>query len=102
MSEQDLKAELERIREQIQNVDDLTPLFRLPTSVEIDDGKAVKSVPIVIDGRTHEFVIPVAAAPKMVRIDPKGWLVKELAFEKAPEEWVYQLEHAADEFVWME
>ena len=82
--------------EQIQNIDDLTPLFRLPTTVAIDDGTAVKSVPIVIDGKTHEFVIPVAAAPKMVRIDPKGWLVKELEFEKAPDEWVYQLEHATD------
>ncbi len=32
----------------------------------------------------------------MVRIDPKGWIPKELDFEKTPEQWAYQLAHAAD------
>jgi aminopeptidase N len=82
--------------EQIQNVDDLTPLFRLPTTVEFDEGATPRSVFIVIDGRTHEFVIPCRVAPKMVRIDPKGWIVKELDFDKTPAAWVYQLEHAPD------
>ncbi len=46
-----------------------------------DIGKT-RVVPIVIDGASHEFVIPVAARPKMVQIDPQGWLIKDLDFEK--------------------
>ena len=31
----------------------------------------------------------------MVQIDPKGWLIKELDFEKSDEENLFQLEHAS-------
>ena len=82
--------------EQTQAVDETTPLFRLPTTVEIGDESGVRSVPIVIDAKTQEFVIPAPYKPKMVRIDPKGWLPKVLTFEKPTEEWIYQLEHAGD------
>jgi aminopeptidase N len=82
--------------EQTQTVDETTPLFRLPTTVEIGDDSGIRSVPIVIDARTHEFVIPSLTKPKMVRIDPKGWLPKVLTFEKPMEEWIYQLKHSVD------
>ncbi len=49
----------------------------------------------MIDGVSHEFVIPAAARPKMVEIDPQGWLIKELDFEKTDDENLFQLEHAA-------
>src|SRR4029077_15739142 len=81
--------------EQTQAVDDQTPLFRLPTTLEIteDVGKA-RVIPIVVDATSHEFAIPYANKPRMVQIDPLGWLIKELDFEKAPEENLFQLEHA--------
>ncbi len=81
---------------QTQDVDDQTPLFRLPTTLEITEsaGKA-RVVPIVIDGRSHEFVIPAETRPMMVEIDPCGWLLKELDFEKTGEENMFQLDHAA-------
>jgi aminopeptidase N len=82
--------------DQTQAVDETTPLFRLPTTVEIGDDSGVRSVPIVIDARTQEFVIPSPSKPRMVRIDPRGWLPKVLTFEKPREEWTYQLEHAGD------
>ena len=53
------------------------------------------SIPIVIDGASHEFVIPAATKPRMVEIDPEGWLIKELDFEKTLEENLFQLEHAS-------
>ena len=86
-----------RVRiQQVQTLDDQTPLFRLPTTLEIteDIGKT-RTIPVVIDGASHEFVIPAAARPKMVQIDPLGWLIKELDFEKDVEENLFQLEHAA-------
>jgi aminopeptidase N len=82
--------------EQTQAVDETTPLFRLPTTVEFGDESGVGQVPIVVDAKIQEFVIPAPRRPRMVRIDPKGWLPKVLTFEKPTEEWVYQLEHAGD------
>ena len=82
--------------DQTQAVDELTPLFRLPTTVEIGDESGIRSVPIIIDKETHELVIASPVRPKMVRLDPKGWLPKVLTFEKPKDEWIYQLEHATD------
>ncbi len=82
--------------EQTQAVDEATPLFRLPTTVEVGDESGVREVPIVIDGKAQEFVIPAPRRPRMVRVDPKGWIPKVLTFEKPAEEWAYQLEHADD------
>ncbi len=39
---------------------------------------------------------PARVSRSMVRIDPKGWIPKELDFEKTTEQWDYQLAHAAD------
>ena len=82
--------------EQTQPVDDLTPLFRLPTTVEFGDESGVRSVPIVIDAKTQEFIIPTPTRPKLVRIDPQGWLLKVLTFEKPTDELIYQLDHAGN------
>jgi aminopeptidase N len=81
--------------EQKQSVNDQTPLFRLPTTLELDEGSGPpRVVPIVIDAVSHEFVIPAATKPRMVQIDPEGWLIKELDFEKSVPDNLYQLEHA--------
>ena len=39
-------------------------------------------VPIVIDGRSHEFVIPCATRPRMIELDPRGWLLTEIDFRE--------------------
>jgi aminopeptidase N len=81
---------------QTQKTDDQTPLFRLPTTIEITlEGGTSRAVPVVIDGAAHQFVIPAETKPRMVLIDPKGWLIKELDFEKPEEENRFQLEHAS-------
>jgi aminopeptidase N len=82
--------------QQTQKVDEETPLFRLPTTLEItDDGGVKRVVPILITGASHEFVIVTAVHPKMVLFDPEGWLPKQLDFEKPVEENVFQLGHAS-------
>jgi aminopeptidase N len=81
--------------EQVQKLDAQTPLFRLPTTIEITEAPGrSRSTPIVVDGATHEFVIPAETKPQMVLIDPQGWLVKELDFEKPVDELRFQIEHA--------
>ena len=82
--------------DQVQTVDATTPLFRLPTTVEVGDESGTRAVPIVIDAKTHEFAIPAATRPKLVRIDPQGWLPKVLTWEKPLDEWAYQLDHAGN------
>ena len=79
---------------QVQKLDEQTPLFRLPTTAMIVEapGRA-RSVPILIDGPTHEFVIPAGSEPKAVLIDPEGWLPKELAFDRSDAENLFLLEH---------
>ncbi|HMF35164.1 MAG TPA: M1 family metallopeptidase, partial [Isosphaeraceae bacterium] len=82
--------------EQTQKTDEQTPLFRLPTTLELTEavGRS-RVVPIVIDGRNQEFVIPAEIKPRMVQIDPNCWLIKELDFEKTAEENLFQLRHAS-------
>ncbi len=36
--------------EQTQKVDEMTPLFRLPTTIELTDDSGIRSVPVIIDG----------------------------------------------------
>jgi aminopeptidase N len=86
-----------RIRiEQTQKVDEQTPLFRLPTTLEItEDPGQVRTIPIVIDGTSQDVIIPTATRPRMVQIDPQGWLIKQLDFEKSDAENHFQLEHAS-------
>jgi aminopeptidase N len=86
-----------RVRiEQAQKVDEQTPLFRLPTTLEIAEGMdRVRSIPIVIDGAAQEFIIPAAARPRMVQVDPQGWLITQLDFEKSDAENLFQIEHAS-------
>src|SRR5262249_6885929 len=80
---------------QTQKVDDQTPLFRLPTTIELTEAPGTtRAIPVVIDGPAQEFVIPAETKPRMVLIDPQGWLIKELDFEKSAEENRFQLEHA--------
>jgi aminopeptidase N len=82
--------------QQTQKVDEQTPVFRLPTTLEItEDVGKTRVIPITIDAASHDLVIPVAAKPRMVQIDPQGWLVKEIDFEKPLEENLFQLEHAS-------
>jgi aminopeptidase N len=81
--------------EQTQKVDAEVPLYRLPTSLEITEGeKPARIVPIVIDAASHEFIVPTATKPRMIRIDPDCWLIKVVDFEKPVDELIYQLEHA--------
>ncbi len=80
--------------EQVQKLDAQTPLFRLPTTMAIlDDDAEPRRVPIVIDGATHEFVVPVASEPKSVLLDPEGWIPKRLVFERPATEQLFLLQH---------
>ncbi len=85
-----------RVRiEQTQTIDDLTPLFRLPTTLEIAEAPGrVRSIPIVIDDEVQEFVIPATDRPRLVQVDPEARIIKRLDFPRTDAESIYQLENA--------
>ncbi|GAC1683060.1 MAG: M1 family aminopeptidase [Ktedonobacteraceae bacterium] len=97
---------------QTQKVDELTacfhtPLdvaFTIPTSDEhAQDGqeRQTRTVSMQIllgeDGQVEQsFYLPLEREPVLVRIDPNGWLLKTLKFERSSDMLRYQLAHNPD------
>ena len=75
-----------RVRvQQTQALDEQTPLFRLPTTLEITESVAApRVVPIVIDGRSHEFVIPCRSPPQDGRDRSRGAGCSRRSTSKSP------------------
>src|SRR5579875_1065361 len=88
---------------QTQTVDDLTPCFLTPLDIAFtipvaDDAQAGQtrtvSMRIMLgeDGQVEQsFYLPLEREPLMVRIDPDGWLLKTLKFERSTKMLCYQL-----------
>ncbi len=97
---------------QTQKVDDLTPCFYTPVDltfiVPTTDNAArdehtteTHTVPLRVmigeDGQIEQsFYIPLEREPLVVRIDPDGWLLKTLKFERSAKMLRYQLAHDPD------
>ncbi|WP_337175869.1 M1 family aminopeptidase [Paludisphaera sp.] len=80
--------------EQAQKLDDQTPLFRLPTTVEIIDAPGMsRRVAVVIDGASREFVLPAESEPRAILLDPDGWIPRQTEFERSVAERRFLLEH---------
>ena len=82
--------------DQVQKLDDQTPLFRLPTTLHIEENGGFRVVPVVVDRASMEFAFPAAAAPKVVLLDPEGWLPKTLEVDQPEAAWLAQLELSKD------
>lgn len=97
---------------QTQKVDDLTPCFvtpldltiTIPTSEEAASDKhttETRTIPLRVmlgeDGQAEQsFYIPLERRPLMIRIDPDGWLLKTLKFDRPTGMLCYQLAHDPD------
>jgi aminopeptidase N len=80
---------------QEQKIDEETPLFRIPTTLEVwpDRGEPIL-VPIEINAREQEFTLRLDAPPRNVDLDPEGWVPKRAKYAKSPEEWRFQWEQS--------
>jgi aminopeptidase N len=111
--EWDSERKLVRLRiKQTQKVDALTPCFRTPLNIACtvptsDEGSKDENpfetrvvrlrVMLGEEERVEQtFYIPVEREPLMVRIDPEGWLLKTLKFERSTKMLRYQLAHDPD------
>lgn len=77
------KEKLARVTvEQTHKVDDNTGLFQIPTKLRfVIDGHPVDHE-IEIEDKKHEFYVPLAAQPEVVRFDPEYSVLAEVDFNK--------------------
>jgi len=77
--------------EQVQETDGLTPLFRLPMTLEIvTAGKRIR-LPVDLHGRKETIHVPLPARPRYVALDPEHDVLKLLEFPRSDEELLYGL-----------
>lgn len=92
---------------QTQTLDELTPCFVTPLDVTFTIAASEKkdaqtrTIPMRVmlgeDGQVEQsFYMPLEREPLMVRIDPDGWLLKTLKFERATKMLSYQLANDPD------
>lgn len=97
---------------QAQKIDELTPCFYVPLdlafTVPISDEaakdehtKQTRTIAMQVmlgeDERVEQsFYLPLEREPLMIRIDPGGWLLKTLKFERSTKMLSYQLAHDPD------
>ncbi|HEV8335629.1 MAG TPA: M1 family aminopeptidase [Candidatus Polarisedimenticolia bacterium] len=82
--------------EQKQQVDDVTPLFRMPVRIEFIGKEQTREFTVTVARATEEFSFPFPEPPRMTRFDAGARILKTLEFERSLEELKYQLEHDPD------
>jgi hypothetical protein len=55
------------------------PTFRMPLELELETASGRERRKVEMSERRTVVRVPLAAAPTAVRLDPDGWLLKELA-----------------------
>jgi aminopeptidase N len=78
---------------QTQEVDDLTPLFRMPVEIELVTSEKTVLRRVTVSKAEETFHFTLDERPRRVLFDPEDWLLKKLVFHKSKEEWLDQLAH---------
>ena len=81
---------------QTQKVEEHVGLFRVPIEVSITTSSGEKVFPIEVSKADETFSFPVDGPPLMVLFDKGDKILKSVDFQKAPEEWIRQLQTAPD------
>ncbi|MCZ6669809.1 MAG: HEAT repeat domain-containing protein, partial [Acidobacteria bacterium] len=82
--------------EQVQEVDRVTPLFRMPVRLEFSGDSWSREFRIEVSREREEFTFPLPEPPLMTRFDAGQFLLKKLEFQRSLTELVYQMEHDSD------
>jgi aminopeptidase N len=82
--------------EQVQETDDKTPIFRIPTIIRVVvDGVATDHEVELRDAR-HGFTFSCPAEPEQVIFDPGKHILGEITSTKSPAQWLAQLRDAEE------
>ncbi len=79
---------------QKQETKDITPVFKMPVTVEIVSKRRPWRDTLEIEKPEHTFFIQSQDRPQMVLFDPENWILKKLTFEKQKDELLHQVAHA--------
>lgn len=82
--------------DQIQKVDSLTPVYRMPVNIYIVTPSQKITKRIWVDSLKNTYTFNVTEKPLMVNFDEGHYLLKELTFKKPVDELVYQLQNDPD------
>ena len=81
---------------QTQKVEGHVGLFRVPVEIAVTTASGEKDFPVEVTKADETFSFPVDGPPLMVLFDKGDKILKSLDFQKTPEEWIRQLQTAAD------
>ena len=76
---------------QIQAINEVTPLFRMPIEIEISGEFGEKFYVINVDQQEETFEFQIPSKPQRVEFDPREQILKKLKFIKTKEELLNQL-----------
>ena len=76
---------------QVQKVDEITPVYRMPVNILIQTKSGKMNEKIVVDSLENNYTFNVAEKPLMVNFDEGSYLLKEMKFKKSVEELAFQL-----------
>jgi aminopeptidase N len=86
-----LKLEIQ----QTQEVKGHVGLFHVPVEIEVTTASGAKSFPVDLRKADENFTFTVDGPPLMILFDKGGKILKSVNWDKSPDEWIYQLAHAA-------
>ena len=79
---------------QVQKMDSLTGVFRMPVDIEITTAVGSTTHKIGLLKKDSTYTLPAPSKPLLVIFDKGDYLIKELNFKKSLDEWKYQATHA--------
>jgi aminopeptidase N len=77
--------------EQVQVVDAVTPLFRIPVALEVASAGKRFRIPLDLSGRKETIHVPLPGRPRYVALDPEHDVLKILDFARSDEELLFGL-----------
>jgi aminopeptidase N len=77
--------------EQVQEIDGLTPLFRIPMTLEVVAAGKRMRVTLDVHGRRETIHVPLPARPRYVALDPEHDVLKQMEFPRSSEELLFGL-----------
>ena len=89
-------VENKQVRVNIKQDQDLSvsPLYRIPLSVDIYLGSETVRKEIVLDKKDQTFLFPTAVAPNLINVDAEKYILAEKLENKTPGEYIFQYQNA--------
>ena len=81
---------------QVQKVDEITPVYRMPVNILIQTKSGKMNEKIIVDSLENNYTFNVDEKPLMVNFDEGSYLLKEMKFKKSVEELAFQLKNDPD------